>query len=54
MTITAVEITTRPPAETTTRPAGRAPEPAGVVIVANVEALASTNVARCNDDNPYR
>ena len=53
MTVTAVEITSRP-TPVGTRPAGKAQEPAGVIIVANVETLADTNVARCNDDNPYR
>ena len=55
MTVTAVEITSRPsPAGTAIRTGGEAQEPASVIIVANVEALADTNVARCNDDNPYR
>jgi len=55
MTVTAVEITRRPP-PTTTAPilTDRAAEPAGVVIVADVEALAGTNQRACSDDNPYR
>ncbi|MET7424352.1 hypothetical protein [Dactylosporangium sp. NPDC005555] len=55
MTVTAVQITRRPaPTSTTPVPAGRAAEPVGVVIVANVEALTRTNQPGCGDDNPYR
>ncbi|MEV4515611.1 hypothetical protein AB0K00_42465 [Dactylosporangium sp. NPDC049525] len=55
MTVTAVQITQRlAPASTTPAPAGRAPEPAGIVIIADVEALAHTNRPGCGDDNPYR
>jgi hypothetical protein len=55
MTVTAVQITPRPaPPSTTPTPAGRAAEPTGLVIVADVEALTRTNRPGCGDDNPYR
>lgn len=50
---TAVEITSRPAPTSTTRRASTT-EPAGVVIVADVEALTATNRSGCGDDNPYR
>ncbi|WP_370420302.1 hypothetical protein AB8O64_19660 [Streptomyces sp. QH1-20] len=49
MTAVAVEITTRPPA-----PVQPEPEPAGVVIVANVEDLADGSAPGCGNDNPYQ
>ena len=55
MTVTAVEITPRQaPFSTAPVPAGRAAEPTGIVIVADVEALTRTNQPGCGDDNPYR
>ena len=54
MTVTAVEITPRPARVTTaSRQAAPAAEPTGVVIVANVEALTTTNQRGCGNDNPY-
>ena len=54
MTVTAVEISSRPaPAKTPTRPTSRTSEPAGVVIVGDVEALTVTNQRGCGNDNPY-
>lgn len=55
MTVTAVQITRRPePTRATRLPAGRAAEPADVLIVADIEALTRTNLPGCGDDNPYR
>ncbi|MFC5003302.1 hypothetical protein ACFPIJ_36410 [Dactylosporangium cerinum] len=55
MSVTAVQLTRRPPPTSTTPgSADRAAEPAGVVIVADVEALTHTNQPGCSDDNPYR
>ncbi|MEU4214055.1 hypothetical protein [Actinoplanes sp. NPDC026623] len=54
MTVTAVQITSRPaPTGTASRQPSRTPEPAGVVIVADVEALTTTNQRGCGNDNPY-
>jgi hypothetical protein len=54
MTVTAVQITARPaPTGTTSRQADRISEPAGIVIVADVEALTTTNQRGCGNDNPY-
>ncbi|MBT2401286.1 hypothetical protein [Streptomyces sp. ISL-100] len=56
MTAVAVEITARPqtlsavPAPV--RPAS--PEPEGVIIVSDVEALASGSTPGCGNDNPYQ
>ncbi|MBW1601365.1 hypothetical protein JJV70_04445 [Streptomyces sp. JJ66] len=52
MTAVAVEITPRPVEEPTTYPTS--PEPTGLVIVDDVEALTEGTAAACNDDNPYR
>ena len=55
MTVTVVQITRHPvPASAAPVPVGRAAEPTGVVIVADVEALTRTNQPGCGDDNPYR
>jgi hypothetical protein len=35
------------------RPA-RTPAPASLVLIDDVEAAATANTGRCNDDNPYR
>ncbi|MEU7163159.1 hypothetical protein AB0A70_00665 [Streptomyces morookaense] len=48
MTAVAVEITARPEV------LGAEPEPVGVVIVDDVEALAAGSTPGCNNDNPYR
>jgi hypothetical protein len=55
MTVTAVQITRRPaPTDTTPESDDNAVEPAGVVIVVDIEALTGTNQRACSDDNPYR
>ncbi|GFH36481.1 MULTISPECIES: hypothetical protein [Streptomyces] len=56
MSAVAVELTTRPglslvPA---TGDQPKTPEPAGLVIVDDVESLTEGTVPGCNDDNPYR
>ncbi|MGR8010322.1 hypothetical protein [Streptomyces hypolithicus] len=56
MTAVAVEITPRRvvvPTELGSL-AAASPEPVGVVIVDDVEALTEGTVPGCNDDNPYR
>lgn len=54
MTVTAVEITSRPTATATAnRSTSRPAEPSGVVIVANVESLTVSNQRGCGNDNPY-
>jgi hypothetical protein len=54
MTVTAVEITNRPAlAGTASQQPARTAEPTGVVVVANVEALTTTNQRGCGNDNPY-
>ncbi|MCE7081352.1 hypothetical protein [Streptomyces sp. ST2-7A] len=54
MTAVAVEITPRPVAAEPEPLRPVSPEPAGLVIVDDVEALAEGTAAACNDDNPYR
>lgn len=53
MTAVAVEISRRPIAANRDHRTSASPAPTGVVIVADVEALAETNIGRCNDSNPY-
>lgn len=55
MTPVAVEITTRP-VMGLSEPVVRSvdPEPAGLVIVEDVESLTPATLAACNDDNPYQ
>ncbi|MEU5342991.1 hypothetical protein AB0H18_19500 [Streptomyces sp. NPDC020766] len=55
MTAVAVEITTRPAAGLP-EPAVHlaASEPAGLIIVDDVESLGEGSAAPCNDDNPYQ
>lgn len=56
MSAVAVEITPRPALDLV--PAAgdqpKAPEPAGLVIVDDVESLTDGTMPGCNDDNPYR
>ncbi|MCA6096666.1 hypothetical protein LE181_31480 [Streptomyces sp. SCA3-4] len=56
MTAVPVEITTGPPTLTLApAPAQQpAPEPAGIVAVADIETLAAGSTPGCNDDNPYQ
>jgi hypothetical protein len=55
MTAVAVEISPRPVVGMPEPTAHQAsPEPAGLVIVDDVEALAEGSTPGCNDDNPYR
>lgn len=55
MTAFAVEIGSRPVMGLPHPTAHQAsPEPAGLVIVDEVEALAEGTTPGCNDDNPYR
>jgi hypothetical protein len=53
MTAVAVEITTRPPAGASALTIGTAIEPAGPIIVEDVETLAEGATPGCGDDNPY-
>ena len=53
--MTAVPISiTRQPRSTGRKIAARTPAPTTVVLVDDVEAAATANTGRCNDDNPYR
>ncbi|GAA1025778.1 hypothetical protein GCM10009557_01030 [Virgisporangium ochraceum] len=53
--MTAVPLTlTRRPRTTGRAVAARTPAPTTLVLVSDVEAAASANLGRCNDDNPYR
>jgi hypothetical protein len=56
MSAVAVEITPRPALELVPAPSVQpmTPEPAGLVIVDDVESLTEGTVPGCNDDNPYR
>jgi hypothetical protein len=53
MTAVAVEITTHPPTGIPVPVTGVATEPAGPVIVEDVETLAKGATPGCGDDNPY-
>jgi hypothetical protein len=53
MTAVPITLTRRP--RITGRPiAGRTSAPATLVLLDDVEAAATANTGRCNDDNPYR
>lgn len=52
MTMVDVEIT-RPTTAAAQPDASGTPEPAGVVIVEDVEALTTGALPGCGDDNPY-
>ena len=52
MTAVPLTLTRRPRATGRPIPA-RTPAPTTLVFVNDVEAAASANLGRCNDDNPY-
>jgi len=53
--MTAVPITLTSRRRGTGRPiAARTPAPTRLVLIDDVEAAATANTGRCNDDNPYR
>jgi hypothetical protein len=52
MTVTTVEITSRPTRPSTTRQPAPKTEPAGLIIT-SIDALTSTNQRGCGNDNPY-
>jgi hypothetical protein len=56
MTAVAIEITARPQILTMDPVSVRqpVPEPEGVIIVSDVEALASGSASGCGEDNPYQ
>ncbi|MGD3112325.1 hypothetical protein [Streptomyces sp. YGL11-2] len=55
--MTAIDVEITPPVTTlpqSATPAPTSPEPVGLVIVDDVEALTEGTIPGCNDDNPYR
>ncbi|MFF4515579.1 hypothetical protein [Streptomyces mirabilis] len=55
MNVVTVEITTRPAVGQPGIPVHSvSPEPAGLIIVDDVESLTEGTTAACNDDNPYK